>query len=316
MSTVATARDMDLLREALGEEQISYLGQSYGAGRGPVYATLFPERVRAMVLDGGIDLDSDMDQRRVWDALAQERVLNTALGRCAADPSCAFHTNGDPYTAFDDLMASLDAEPLIVDGTEVGLAEALFAVQLGLYHEEWWPDLMQTLADVRDGDGTWLALFHEQPGEDANMAGSAVMCLDAARRSDEIPQPVVEEVLAVAPRLGPYRLGRFDVCSVWPVEPDLPPPVTSESTGPILVLGTTGSPWIAIERNHNLVQQLDNAVLLVVERYAKYAYWTLMWDQDKAACVHTAVERHLIDRDPPEHLSVCKVGDPELHPPD
>ena len=104
-------------------------------------------------------------------------LFRSALGQCATDPSCPFYSGGDPFAAFDDLLASLDAEPLIVDGAEVGVDEALFEVQIGLYHEEWWPDLMQTLADVRNGDGTWLARFAQPGADETNEAGTAVMCL-------------------------------------------------------------------------------------------------------------------------------------------
>jgi pimeloyl-ACP methyl ester carboxylesterase len=120
----------------------------------------------------------------------------------------------------------------------------------------------------------------------------------------------------VAPRLGPYHLDGFDICSVWPVEPDPPPPPTGTPTGPTLVLGTTGDPWMPIEMSRSLAEQSHNTTLLVVERYSKYAYAPLMWDQDKSACVTTTVNQHLINLDPPEHLSICKTGDPEIHPPD
>ena len=119
LSTTSTARDMDLLRAALGEEKISYLGNSYGAALGAVYGTLFPERVRAMVLDGAYDLSAPYADGWVQKLEAQERALNAALQSCATKPSCAFHSEGDPFTALDELLAILDSAPLITDRKSV-----------------------------------------------------------------------------------------------------------------------------------------------------------------------------------------------------
>ena len=73
LSTMSTARDMDLLRAALGEEKISYLGNSYGAALGAVYATLFPERVRAMALDGAVRSERPL-RRRVGTEVGSARA--------------------------------------------------------------------------------------------------------------------------------------------------------------------------------------------------------------------------------------------------
>lgn len=157
MSTASTARDMDLLRAALGEDKLSYLGNSYGAAMGVIYSTLFPERVRAMVLDGAYDLSASHTDPWVQKLGAQERALNSALASCAADRSCVFHSEGDPFTAFDKLLASLDSDPLVVDGIEIGLGHALWVVYWGLMSEEQWPVLMQALAQARDGSGLRLS---------------------------------------------------------------------------------------------------------------------------------------------------------------
>jgi len=309
LSTVSTARDIEMLRVALGEEQISYFGESYGAGRGSVFATLFPESVRAMVLSAGFFLDQSLVETLVWSMSAQERALSAALDQCADDPSCPFHSDGNPHDAFDELLADLDADPLVVDGLEVGLAEVLLVIQVDLYSDRWWPDLMQTLSDLRDGDGSALVPIRQEFSQQINEAGRAVLCLDTPRRESEMDQVLIDEILTVAPRLGPFHIDNVDVCRFWPIEPDPPPPVAATGAGPILVLGTSGSPWVPIEESRALAEQLDDAVLLIDDRNEKYPYIL------PSPCIDAAVDNYLIDLETPAHLSVCAPTDPQIHPP-
>jgi len=315
LSTVSTARDMDLIREALGEEQISYLGQSYGAGLGAVYATLFPDRVRAAVLDGAFSF-------REYDAspqlLAEEAALNGALEACAADSECPFHTNGDPFTAFEDLMTSLDAEPLMVEGFEVGLVDALFAVHTGLYYEERWPDVMQTLADARDGDGAGMTGLRRMLTNDPTRTAVAIHCLDFSRGTPEQSETPADEMRPVAPLLGQFLGEPIDVCSMWPVEPDPPPPLTAAGAGPILVIGTTGDFATPLVAALGVVDQLEDGVLLIVERNAHVAYMPKLWgnvDKD-TQCVTSTVDNYLMNLELPLTGSICIHGNAERKPPD
>jgi hypothetical protein len=78
--------------------------------------------------------------------------------------------------------------------------------------------------------------------DEVNWSSVAIECLDFPRRAWELTQAVIDRILAVAPRLGPFQVERHDVCLVWPAEPDPPPPLTGSGAGPILVVGTTGDP--------------------------------------------------------------------------
>lgn len=317
LSTVSTARDMDLLRAALGEEQISYLGVSYGTALGSTYATLFPERVRAMVLDAAFDLSAPLADWTVPRVEAQERALTLALEQCAANPYCRFHNDGDPFTAFDDLMARLDAEPLIVDDTEVGARHAYWAVNQGLMREEHgalpdWSALMYALSSAQDGNGRPLRdLALSIPYTIESNLG--ILCLDWPRRAWEPSQTTIDTVLTVAPRLGPFRLALItpDVCSVWPVEPNPPPPLTGSGAGPLLVVGATGDTATPLETSRDLATHLEHAALLIVEANDHGAYRT----HPEALCVLETVDRYLTDLDLPANESRCTPGDPQPHPP-
>ncbi len=312
MSTVSTARDMDLIREALGEEQISYLGQSYGAGLGAVYATLFPDRVRAAVLDGAFTFTETDSSPEVS---AADKALQEALEQCAADIECPFHSSGDPFTAFDDLMESLDTDPLTVDDFEVGLADALFAVRLDLYYEERWPDVMQTLADARDGDGSGMTLLR-WGRTNSSYTYLAMDCLDRSRRRPEQADTPAEQPPAGATGLARFRGQEVDFCSMWPVEPDPPPSLTAAGAGPILAIGTTGDIATTLAKARELVDELEDGVLLVVERNAHTAYQPrhLGSAVKDTQCVTSTVDNYLINLITPANGSICTHGDPELKP--
>src|SRR5438309_1131764 len=112
VSTAATARDLDAIRAAIGDEKITYVGFSYGSLVGAVYAGFFPQHIRAMVLDGAIDparsyADSSLDQANSFDD-----DLTAFFVHCRATPStCGFARGGDPAAAYDNLARAIAAEP-------------------------------------------------------------------------------------------------------------------------------------------------------------------------------------------------------------
>jgi len=313
LSTVSTARDMDLIREALGEEQISYLGQSYGAGLGAVYATLFPDRVRAAVLDGAFTFS---ESESVPEVSAADKALQEALSQCAADTECPFHSGGDPFSAFDDLMESLDDEPLVVDDVEVGLPDVLFAVRVDLYYEERWPDAMQALAEARGGDGSGLMGLQWMLTNDPSRTAEAIHCLDFPRQPAAEAASRVVPLPADTPRLARFQGKAIDPCTLWPVEPDPPPPLTAAGAGPILLIGTTGDVATTIAMARELADELDDGVLLVVERNAHVAYMPRIFNNTNkdTECVTSTVDNYLVNLITPANGSICTHGDPELKP--
>ena len=112
VGTNDSARDMDSIRQALGEDQISYFGFSYGSELGATWATLFPDTVRAAVLDGAADPTVGLIEGGLQQAKGFEDAVATYLADCSADDECAFHNDGDAEGAFDELMLALDEEPM------------------------------------------------------------------------------------------------------------------------------------------------------------------------------------------------------------
>ena len=147
VSTRESATDMDSIRRALGEETISYFGFSYGSELGATWATLFPDTVRAAVLDGASDPTAPDHENAVKQAAGFEAALDTFLAECADDTDCAFHNGGDPASALDELLVQLDESPLEVsaDRAPVNQGVALIAIANAMYGEPLWPALAEAL---------------------------------------------------------------------------------------------------------------------------------------------------------------------------
>ena len=160
LSTDAVVQDLDVIRQAVGDEKLTYLGFSYGTLIGSLYADRFPDRVRAMVLDGAMDPSMGLEQFRAGQAAGFEKALTSFLDDCAARTACAFHEGGKTAAAFDALMASIDAKPLPAtlahDRRSVGPGIAEYAVLAALYAQESWPVLASSLALAKRGDGSLL----------------------------------------------------------------------------------------------------------------------------------------------------------------
>ena len=143
VGTNNSARDIDAIRQALGVEQVSYFGFSYGSELGGVWATLFPTTVRAAVFDGATDPNADPLQSTLQQGGGFEAALTTFLAQCSDDTDCAFHNDGDAEGAFDRLMANLDESPLPSPGDRVAVnrSVAVLAVAQAMYSDQFWQAL-------------------------------------------------------------------------------------------------------------------------------------------------------------------------------
>jgi pimeloyl-ACP methyl ester carboxylesterase len=164
MSTANVARDMDLLRRAVGDRQLTYVGYSYGSYLGATYANLFPGKVRALVVDGVLDPVAWSTGRgdqartlpfstRLRSAKGAYATLQEFLRLCdAGGPNCAFSA-GNPKRRFDRLAQRLLRHPVVVIDPEgipvtIGYAD-LIGITLGaLYDTSIWPDLADFLQAV------------------------------------------------------------------------------------------------------------------------------------------------------------------------
>jgi len=309
MATEDTARDMDALRAALGEDKVSYFGFSYGSTLGAVYATLFPEHVRAMVIDGATDPDADTATSARQTTVGLERSLDEALAQCSADSSCPFHNGGNAEGAFDALMQRLDDTPIVVskDRPAVGQGVAYTAILSTLYADYYWPQLMQALAAAQNGDASQLlslydAYLRRLPGGDFEGIFEslfAVNCIDdPGARDPAVTAELQQELPRLAPRLGAWAASG-NVCGVWPAPARTPVKVTGAGAGPIVVIGTTGDPVTPLDATTGMAKALEGGILVTVDSEQHTGYGT-------NDCVNEAVAKYLVDLKPPQAGLVCK----------
>ena len=254
-STEATARDMDLIRAALGDEQISYLGISYGTYLGAVYATLFPDRVRAMVLDSAYEPNGDTtDQQYLTQIVGFEGAFNDWAAWCKGNTECPFDA-ADVGARWDALQTKLDNTPLTVDGRTVNQATLQTATSAALYSPTDWPVLADALAKAEQGDGAGiLSLADSYEGRNADgtfdTLFQSIGIIECASGIEQQPPADAEALLAKikaqAPRFG-HDTTLDDLTDTTGQCTDLMPkqqPVQLDyaGKGPIVVIGGANDP--------------------------------------------------------------------------
>lgn len=306
ISTEASARDIDAIRQALGEDQISYFGFSYGSELGAVWMKLFPDTVRAAVIDGAADPNADSVQGGMNQAKGFERQLDAFLANCSADSSCPFNNGDDAEGAFDALMDAIGEEPLDVDGRTVTRGVAYTAIADAMYLQSSWPGLASALAAAQQGDGQGLLDGYDnyyQRNADGSYGDEleaflAIGCVDdPGPRSVEGVDANIAEFQAIAPRLGDSFAYGY-VCALWPVDPVGRVDVTGAGGGPVVVIGTTGDPATPIESTEAMADTLADGRLIVVRADQHTGYGV-------NSCVDDAVDAYLIDLEPPADGLKC-----------
>lgn len=310
VSTEDSARDMDAIRQALGETQISYFGFSYGSELGVTWATLFPDTVRAMVIDGAADQTVDYLQQNLEQAAGFDDSFETFLSDCSARTQCAFHNNGDAAGAFDRLSAEADADPVAGPTGRPDITHGVLiqAVADAMYSQSYWPGLERALDDLRNGDGEGiLALYDDYYGrqpdgsyDNSLEAYFAIGCLDDPGTKDPaVLFDLQDEFADVAPRIGPSYILELQFCAAWPVPAAPPVGVDAAGAGPIVVVGTTGDPATPLVSTRKMADALEDGRLVVVtaEQHTGYGL---------NQCVNETVDTYLVTLQPPPDETICE----------
>jgi pimeloyl-ACP methyl ester carboxylesterase len=302
LGTRDVARDMDVVRAALGDDQLSYLGFSYGSAIGQVYADEFPDRVRAMVLDGIVELGPTGPELAAGQAAGFEVALARFTERCDSDPGCRAGPDSlATVEAVLDLAEQGDGIPAPGADRPAGPGEASLGIAYPLYAEALWRQLGEALADAVEGDGSRLVrLADGYLGFGAFEVYFAVNCLDFdwPRDPDEVLD-AAKEAGEASPRFGEALVNDYIRCAIWPVESDPLEPVTAPGTPPILVVSTTGDPATPYEAGVAVAEQLASGVLVTNEGDGHTVVL------DGKPCIEDIVERYLVDLDPPPDGTTC-----------
>lgn len=299
VATDATVRDLDLLRRAVGDDQLSYLGFSYGTAIGLRYAELFPERVRAIVLDGVVDPTQDLEELLTDQAVAFEETIDDTFATCAASSTCPV---ADPAATFDRVQAAVEAAPLVVPGAEpVGPTALAYAALSSAYDQRRADTFIAALADADAGDGAALRQLADRYWQSARYSEyAAVVCTDNPHpEGAEAFRDMAERLAAAAPRLGAAVANEMAPCAFWaaPVTGS-PGPVTAAGAAPILVVGNTGdsaTPFAAAER---VADDLESGVLLTYRGTGHTSF-------NSDACVKDVVRAYLVDLVVPDPGTEC-----------
>lgn len=306
LGTEAVARDLDRIRAALGDEQLTYVGYSYGTSIGQTYARLFPERVRAMVLDGVVDLTRTGVEGAEGQAAGFTRALDAYLADCDRR-NCL----GRPAAeVLDEVMLRAESAPIPAARADRPATPGVVAIALAraLYSDLLWPQLTRALTDAAAGDGTGLVgladdyLGRSPDGTYPNgfEVYFAVSCLDTAwPDSFEELLDQGRQVGARYPRLGEALVNDYARCALWPHDPEPlePIPADLEGLAPIVYISTTGDPATPHESGVRTAAATPGARLItnVGEGHTVFA--------NGKACVDDAVTAYLVDLTlPPEGL--------------
>ncbi|WP_367325385.1 alpha/beta hydrolase [Streptomyces sp. HUAS ZL42] len=162
IGTVNASRDLDVMRQALGDKKLNYLGFSYGSRLGAVYAAQFPDKVGRMVFDGVDTLTEPLTEQGVAGARGQQVALEAFVDWCVKDVACPF--GQDARKARESvvrLIRSLDEDPVPTEfGNRLSGQDLVGAIGSALYSKEWWPSLERALAQlVEDGDASGILTF-------------------------------------------------------------------------------------------------------------------------------------------------------------
>ena len=315
VSTVEAARDMDVLRAALGDEQLTYLGASYGTFLGTTYANLFPDKVGRLVLDGAIDPTVTGLEMGLGQAEGFERATRAYVEDCVASGGCPL--GDDVETAMQRIPAfleELDSNPLPVSGdtvTELTEGWGMYAIVVAMYAETFWPLLTQAFERAEAGDGTmmmFLANTYATRSSKGTYSGNgmqsiyAVNCLDRPAEDgsgDLDTDAVLQEFLEVAPTWGRYLAGD-GACEYWPVQAqETIDDYSAAGAAPIVVIGTTRDPATPYEWAQSLAKILDSGVLISYDGDGHTAYGR------SNDCVDDAVDAYLLDGTVPQDGLSC-----------
>ncbi|WP_162605337.1 alpha/beta hydrolase [Jiangella ureilytica] len=331
ISTVDTARDLDHLRRLVGDQRLSYLGESYGTHIGQTYANLFPNRVRAMALDGLVD--SAAAAAGLGPVLASslrgtDQVFRRFLELCetAGPDRCALAGHGPVAARVELLLDRLRHAPIPApDADPPGVltyGETLTALKfVGLPNPALWPQVAALLEAAFQGDGSAIAnIAAGATSDEARLTlqeqGVALVCADTPARRHPAAWPSAVGRLEMVSRVAGPVVGWINApCASWPAaSPDRHTgPWNATTPNPILLIGTRFDPNTPLASARLADRRLGNAVLLIHDGYGHLSR------RDPSTCVIEATGRYLVGLVTPPSGTVCPSDripfDPEFGQP-
>ncbi|KPC66096.1 alpha/beta hydrolase [Streptomyces chattanoogensis] len=312
VGTESAARDMDLMRQVLGDAKLNYFGMSYGTELGGVYAHLFPKNVGRTVLDAVVDPTKDPAQESLGQAKGFQLALDNYLADCAENPAtCPYRSPEEGRRRIAGLLAKAGKKPLPAkSGRRLTQENAVVGIVAMLYSKETWPVLSLALTATEQGSGDPLLMMADtysgrnDKGRYNNLhaANGAINCADTKQRSTpKDVQARLPEFRKASPVFGELTAKGLLGCTGWPVtgKSDTPE-VSAPGAAPIVVIGNAGDPATPVEGARKMADKLGKGVgvLLTVKGEGHGTYGV-------NECATTAVNGHLLDGKVPADGTVC-----------
>ncbi|MEV7616417.1 alpha/beta hydrolase [Streptomyces sp. NPDC089799] len=315
VGTTNAARDMDVLRQALGDEKLNYFGISYGTELGGVYAHLFPDKVGRTVFDAVVDPTQTAEQGALGQAKGFQLALDNFAQDCV-DRGDACQLQGSTVKEIEDniikLQQRLEKEPIPgIGDRKLTQSAATNGIAQALYSKELWPLLEQGLDEAEGGQGQLLMALsdnlngRDQQGNYSNIlsANTAVNCADSKQRFDLAQTKAkLPQFKAASPVFGEFLGWALMSCTGWPVGGAWnTPDVSAPGAGPILVIGGTGDPATPYEGAQHMVERLGPGVgvEMTYQGEGHGAY------NSGDPCVQKAVDGFLLNGTVPPAKTVC-----------
>ncbi|MFH1727180.1 MAG: alpha/beta hydrolase [Pseudomonadota bacterium] len=311
VGTVEVVRDLETLREELGEGKLNYIGLSYGTKIGALYAETYPENIRAMVLDGALSPSLTPLEISLGQAKSFEKSLQEFLTSYAETATNVFN-EGDPQPALNNLLDDIELNPLPTDQDRtLSRSDAEIAILMTLYSEAYWPYLEEALDQALLGDGSllleWTDYYFERQ-EDGTYGNfmdvfNAINCLDSSSLSADEVRLEAEKSAELYPFFGPLMIYGMLFCTYWPVEPSMEPKIIDVQKAPqIMIVGTTGDPATPYEWAQTLTGEIDGSFLLTFNGEQHVALGS-------STCVNEMYEQYLLDPDIQYSDTECSKDD-------
>ncbi|MFI2074110.1 alpha/beta hydrolase [Streptomyces triculaminicus] len=299
MDTVSVARDLDVLRSALGEPVLHYLGISYGTYIGQHYAHLFPEHVGRFVLDGVVDPGTDQTGTARGDVASLDASFASYARDCVEVRCPLGRTPEEIVRTTTEFVRGLDAHPLPgPEGGRLTTGLAAQGIREPLYQAERWPDLTQALLEAMAGRpdaliGLAVERVRTQGAEtavDPTMARNAVECLDkpGPRSAGELLARMGEFEKA-SPLFGATVAAAMFRCAAWPLAATgRAEPLTAPRAPAMVLVSYAVDPATPLVNAHAVQRNLGTASLIVREGTGHAAY------ASGSECTDRAVEAFLV----------------------
>ncbi|MFF9771487.1 alpha/beta hydrolase [Streptomyces sp. NPDC014636] len=334
IGTINASRDMDVIRQALGDDKLNYLGFSYGTRLGAVYAAQFPGKVGRVVLDGVDTLTESLAEQGMAGAEGQQTALDDFLDWCATDIGCPF--GQDRRVAGDQvlrLVRSLDDNPVPTGlGGSLSGQDLVGAIGQGLYSKELWPTLQRALASlIEDGDARRVLAFstggvglprgrhrtdgglvdtEDVPADNLAAALMAINCADdpdrpAAAQLTKDLKDLTAAYDRASPVFGRYRLTQLLMCYGRPVGTDfIRDRVKNVHSAKMLLVGTRGDPATPYRWTVETARRLGPSAVVLDSKGEGHTGYS------SSTCVHGKINDFLLYGTLPASGSSCPADAP------